>query len=173
MQQQQSISLPTNWLLILKAYCELLRWSWGRSNNGLIFSSIECPRTLRASDSRCTCITVFFCSTIPPNLRSVVYCHAMSQGGAAEWEWAFSKYAVENVAVEKVKLLSSLGCTTEVYLLERSGSDRIFSCPAKPEACWSEDNCKELIFETLAHCAPNWNQDSHCGKLNALTGEPS
>ncbi|XP_067940049.1 aminopeptidase Ey-like isoform X2 [Watersipora subatra] len=58
-------------------------------------------------------------NSIHPNARSVVYCHGVKAGGAAEWEFIFKEFQEANVAAEQIKLLQSLGCTNELWLLQR------------------------------------------------------
>ncbi|KAB0800625.1 hypothetical protein PPYR_05232 [Photinus pyralis] len=56
---------------------------------------------------------------IPKELRSVVYCTAVKHGGEAEWNFLWNQYKTTNTATEKSLILSTLGCTREVWLLER------------------------------------------------------
>lgn len=57
--------------------------------------------------------------TVPPNLKSTVYCTAIREGGEAEWDFAFHKYLNTNSGTERELLLSSLGCASEPWLLSR------------------------------------------------------
>ncbi len=55
---------------------------------------------------------------IPPNMRSIVYCHGMkSVGDKAVWEWMFDLYKKEANAQEKLKLMRGLTCISEPWLL--------------------------------------------------------
>jgi len=56
---------------------------------------------------------------ISPNLRDTAYCYAVKQGDEAVWDFIFEKFQNENVAGEQIKLLRSLGCTDEMWLLQR------------------------------------------------------
>lgn len=56
---------------------------------------------------------------VPLDLRSVVYCTAVRLGGEREWNFLWKRYAVSNVGTEKVMILSSLGCSREIWLLQR------------------------------------------------------
>ncbi|CAF91423.1 unnamed protein product, partial [Tetraodon nigroviridis] len=56
---------------------------------------------------------------IHPNLRSIIYCHAVAAGRTEEWEFAWEKSQTTNSTVEKEHLLRALSCTTEVWLLNR------------------------------------------------------
>lgn len=56
---------------------------------------------------------------IHPNLKSVVYCTAIRNGGVKEWDFAWQRYLKTNVASEKDLLLGALGCTRETWLLTR------------------------------------------------------
>ena len=50
----------------------------------------------------------------------MVYCTAIREGGEEEWEFAWGRYQAANVASEKSRLLSALGCTGEIWMLSRS-----------------------------------------------------
>ncbi|XP_073328901.1 aminopeptidase N-like [Pagrus major] len=56
---------------------------------------------------------------IHPNLRSTVYCNAIAAGGAAEWEFAWSKFKNASIAIEADKLRYALACTKQPWLLNR------------------------------------------------------
>ncbi|XP_070763201.1 aminopeptidase N-like [Enoplosus armatus] len=56
---------------------------------------------------------------IHPNLRSTVYCNAISAGGAKEWEFAWSHFKNATIASEAEKLRSALACTKQPWLLNR------------------------------------------------------
>ncbi|XP_037798441.1 aminopeptidase N-like [Penaeus monodon] len=58
-------------------------------------------------------------SIISPIVKSSVYCHAIAEGGAAEWAFGLNQYLRSNVASEKAKLLYGLGCSKEVTVLTR------------------------------------------------------
>lgn len=57
---------------------------------------------------------------IHPNLRSTVYCNAITAGGAKEWEFAWSQFKNATIAIEADKLRSALACTKQPWLLNRS-----------------------------------------------------
>ncbi|CAB3384998.1 Hypothetical predicted protein [Cloeon dipterum] len=56
---------------------------------------------------------------IPVELRSVVYCNAVESGGEPAWDFVWRRFLSSNVAAEKSKLLSALGCAREMWLLHR------------------------------------------------------
>jgi hypothetical protein len=56
---------------------------------------------------------------IPPDLRSVVYCSALSNGGEEEWSFLWDQYNNTNVATDQVLILAALGCTSNTSLLNR------------------------------------------------------
>ncbi|XP_037950077.1 aminopeptidase N-like [Teleopsis dalmanni] len=56
---------------------------------------------------------------IPTDLRSVVYCTAMRHGNDDDWHFLWLRYKNSNVAAEKKTIISALGCTREVWLLQR------------------------------------------------------
>ena len=54
------------------------------------------------------------------NLKYQTYCNAIDDGGEEEWDFAWERYQNSHVASEKATILSSLACTKEVWLLNRS-----------------------------------------------------
>ncbi|CAG9766839.1 unnamed protein product [Ceutorhynchus assimilis] len=56
---------------------------------------------------------------IPKDLAGVIYCTALKYGGENEWNFLWHKYKQSNVATEKSNLLNILGCTREIWLLNR------------------------------------------------------
>lgn len=56
---------------------------------------------------------------VPINLRQTVYCTSIRHGNDADWEFLWTRYKNSNVAAEKRTMLFSLGCTREVWLLQR------------------------------------------------------
>jgi len=53
------------------------------------------------------------------NLKYETYCNAISDGSDEEWDFAWQRYKGSHVASEKSTILSALGCTKEVWLLNR------------------------------------------------------
>jgi hypothetical protein len=62
---------------------------------------------------------VFYCFRISPDLRSVVYCSALINGKADDWNFLWQKYLESNVATDQVLILNALGCTTNPDLLNK------------------------------------------------------
>lgn len=56
---------------------------------------------------------------IPTDLRSVVYCVGIKTGGQDAWEFLWERYKKSNVGNEQNVILSSLGCSREVWILNR------------------------------------------------------
>jgi len=56
---------------------------------------------------------------ISPDLRSVVYCSALINGGEEEWNFLWNQYQNTAVATDQVLILNALGCTTKPDLLNR------------------------------------------------------
>lgn len=56
---------------------------------------------------------------IHPNLRSTVYCNAISRGGEEEWEFAWEQFKNATLVNEADKLRAALACTNQVWLLNR------------------------------------------------------
>ena len=61
----------------------------------------------------------FFDSIISPNIKSTVYCSAIKHGGDEEWNFAWDRLQASNVATEKDKLLSALGCSNNTATLTK------------------------------------------------------
>ncbi|XP_041037659.1 aminopeptidase N-like [Carcharodon carcharias] len=58
-------------------------------------------------------------NSIPPSLRSVIYCRSVSEGGEAEWEFAWRMLERATTAVEAQNLRYSLACSVDDELLTR------------------------------------------------------
>ncbi|KAM8705010.1 hypothetical protein ACLKA7_009465 [Drosophila subpalustris] len=58
-------------------------------------------------------------SSVPKNIRSVVYCVALREGGSTEFEALYQKFKTESVATEETLLQNSFGCVKEQSLIER------------------------------------------------------
>ncbi|XP_042901838.1 aminopeptidase N [Parasteatoda tepidariorum] len=58
-------------------------------------------------------------NVIPPNLRSVVYCSAVKNGGEDVWNFIWEQYKKAQIASEKDKFMYSLACAKEPWLLTR------------------------------------------------------
>ncbi|CAO2614102.1 Aminopeptidase N [Lemmus lemmus] len=56
---------------------------------------------------------------IHPNLRSTVYCNAISFGGEAEWDFAWAQFRNATLVNEADKLRTALTCSKEVWILNR------------------------------------------------------
>nr|CAD7575715.1 unnamed protein product [Timema californicum] len=50
-------------------------------------------------------------SSIPPDVRTVVYCNALRQGGEVEWDFLWEQYLTSEVSTEQALILGVLGCT--------------------------------------------------------------
>ncbi|XP_008068818.1 aminopeptidase N [Carlito syrichta] len=56
---------------------------------------------------------------IHPNLRSAIYCNAISQGGEAEWNFAWEQFRHATLVNEADKLRAALACSNQVWILNR------------------------------------------------------
>ncbi|XP_072020377.1 aminopeptidase N-like [Amphiura filiformis] len=56
---------------------------------------------------------------ISPNLKSVVYCYGIKEGGQAEWEFGLERYQATSDSSEKNTWLYGLSCTQEPWILSR------------------------------------------------------
>lgn len=58
-------------------------------------------------------------SRIPRDLRGTIYCTALRNGDEHHWDFLWDRYLASNVGAEKTLILSSLGCTREVWILDK------------------------------------------------------
>lgn len=56
---------------------------------------------------------------VPVNIAPVVYCAAISEGTAQDWDFLWDKYKKADVAAEQVVILNALGCTKDPKLLKK------------------------------------------------------
>ncbi|XP_054279876.1 aminopeptidase N-like isoform X2 [Macrosteles quadrilineatus] len=56
---------------------------------------------------------------IPKDLRGIVYCQGVKEGGEEAWTFMWNRYRNSNVGTEQSLILGALGCTREVWLLNR------------------------------------------------------
>lgn len=56
---------------------------------------------------------------MPRELKSIIYCQGIKNGGVHEWDFLWKRYQLTNVESEKAKLLLALGCSSESRLLKR------------------------------------------------------
>ncbi|XP_039490659.1 aminopeptidase Ey-like [Drosophila santomea] len=56
---------------------------------------------------------------VPINLRSTVYCTAIREGSEEDWDFLWSRIEKSNVGSEKQTIIGSLGCSKEVWILQR------------------------------------------------------
>ena len=54
-----------------------------------------------------------------PNLKQIIACTAIREGGEEEWDFAFSRYNETNVAAEKASLLSAMSCSNQAWIIGR------------------------------------------------------
>ncbi|BFF91848.1 aminopeptidase N [Drosophila madeirensis] len=56
---------------------------------------------------------------VPLNLRGTIYCTSIRHGSDSDWEFLWARYKNSNVAAEKRTILTALGCSREVWILQR------------------------------------------------------
>ncbi|KAH3827009.1 hypothetical protein DPMN_128937 [Dreissena polymorpha] len=56
---------------------------------------------------------------VDPDIKSTVYCTALAEGTLDDWEFALTRYRIENLASEKSLLLAALACSRESWVLSR------------------------------------------------------
>ncbi|XP_058063365.1 aminopeptidase N [Anopheles bellator] len=64
-------------------------------------------------------MTDFRDNRIPPNLKEIIYCTSLRDGGVPEWNFAFDRYQETDSASEKELILNALGCTLKPWLLSK------------------------------------------------------
>ncbi|RVE53192.1 hypothetical protein evm_002025 [Chilo suppressalis] len=55
---------------------------------------------------------------VPANMRPWVYCVGLREGGAADFEYFWNQYLIEDLASEQVVMIQAAGCTTDKNSLE-------------------------------------------------------
>ncbi|KAL6107437.1 anpep [Pungitius sinensis] len=80
-------------------------------------------------------------NTIPPNLRSTVYCNAIAAGGTKEWEFAWSQFVQATIAIEADKLRSALACTKQPWLL-----NRFLEYTLEPDLIRKQDATSTIVY---------------------------
>ncbi|XP_066491470.1 aminopeptidase N [Tiliqua scincoides] len=58
-------------------------------------------------------------NSIPPNLRSTIYCNAIATGGEEAWDFAWKMFLNATVVSEADKLRGALTCSREPWILQR------------------------------------------------------
>lgn len=64
-------------------------------------------------------ISLSVISSIKPNMKDIVYCVAMREGGLPEWKFAHKQYLETTSASERETLLTAMGCTQKPWLLSK------------------------------------------------------
>ncbi|XP_059227561.1 aminopeptidase N [Mustela nigripes] len=82
---------------------------------------------------------------IYPNLRSIVYCNAVAQGGEEEWNFVWEQFRTATVVNEADKLRAALACTNQVWIL-----NRYLSYTMNPDLIRKQD-----VTSTLSSIASN------------------
>ncbi|XP_063230525.1 aminopeptidase N-like [Bacillus rossius redtenbacheri] len=57
--------------------------------------------------------------SVPPDLRSVVYCAGLRHGGEREWQFLWDRLGTTQVATEEGLIMTALGCTRNETLAHR------------------------------------------------------
>lgn len=88
-----------------------------------------------------------FCvhSSVPVDLRAVTYCTAIRQGGDREWKFLWTRYGKSNVGSERAMILNSLGCSREIWLLQR------YLDWTLDESTGVRKQDRSIVFSTVAH----------------------
>ncbi|XP_015604734.1 uncharacterized protein LOC107272255 [Cephus cinctus] len=97
-----------SWLTLLLRR-EILAWACRFGHENCISTSLQYFANWRANSSR----------PVPKNQRTVVYNTAIKYGSSDDWQFLWQKYLNANVAAEQTVILTALGCSENVTLLER------------------------------------------------------
>ncbi|XP_006740755.1 aminopeptidase N [Leptonychotes weddellii] len=82
---------------------------------------------------------------IHPNLRSIVYCNAVAQGGEEEWNFVWEQFQNATLVNEADKLRAALACSNQVWIL-----NRYLSYTMNPDLIRKQD-----VTSTLSSIASN------------------
>ncbi|XP_021536217.1 aminopeptidase N [Neomonachus schauinslandi] len=82
---------------------------------------------------------------IHPNLRSIVYCNAVAQGGEEEWNFMWEQFQNAMLVNEADKLRAALACSNQVWIL-----NRYLSYTMNPDLIRKQD-----VTSTLSSIASN------------------
>ncbi|KAJ8311772.1 hypothetical protein KUTeg_011127 [Tegillarca granosa] len=114
---------------------------------------------------------------IDTTVRSAVYCTAVSHGGVDEWMFAFNQYQKANVEHEKLRLLYSLACTKQVWLLSRlmqlsldTGYVRIHDAGSVLVALINNEIAASLVWDFVKE---NWKNISAIYSMHMVVPELS
>ncbi|XP_069322719.1 aminopeptidase N isoform X2 [Eulemur rufifrons] len=109
-------NITSNWTdvpeSLMDQYCEINAISTACSN-GLS----ECQQL--ASDLFRQWMENPSVNPIHPNLRTTIYCNAISLGGEEEWDFAWEQFQNATLVNEADKLRAGLACSREVWILNR------------------------------------------------------
>ncbi|XP_004398356.1 PREDICTED: aminopeptidase N [Odobenus rosmarus divergens] len=82
---------------------------------------------------------------INPNLRSIIYCNAIAQGGEEEWNFMWEQFQNATLVNEADKLRAALACSNQVWIL-----NRYLSYTRNPDLIRKQD-----VTSTLSSIASN------------------
>ncbi|XP_069796403.1 aminopeptidase N-like isoform X2 [Narcine bancroftii] len=91
---------------------------------------------------------------VPPSLRPVVYCRSVTEGGQAEWDFAWKMYELANSAAEAEILRYSLACSVNASVL-----DRYLSLTMMPWKIKRQDALATIVLvaQNINGKKPAWN----------------
>ena len=58
-------------------------------------------------------------SSVPSNLRNLVFSVGVITGGEEDWRWCHDQYTTTNIPSDRALLLSAMGDTTDIFLLQK------------------------------------------------------
>ncbi|XP_069796406.1 aminopeptidase Ey-like isoform X5 [Narcine bancroftii] len=96
----------------------------------------------------------FSLARVPPSLRPVVYCRSVTEGGQAEWDFAWKMYELANSAAEAEILRYSLACSVNASVL-----DRYLSLTMMPWKIKRQDALATIVLvaQNINGKKPAWN----------------
>ena len=93
----------------------------------------------------------YFCNSIVPDLKNIVYTAGVRYGGDTEWQFMWQRFENATVPSEQQKLLNALATTTDAGTIQRS-------------VLMGHDYCNPYYFwGTVAGWLEHWTQSRESG----------
>lgn len=90
---------------------EILKWTCAYGGEDCVETAIRTFKQWKQSPQEQ--------QTISPDVLDVVLCTGVAHGTSKDWDFVWERYLKEDLMSEKYRLLKSLACTREPWLLER------------------------------------------------------
>ncbi|NXL87046.1 AMPN Aminopeptidase, partial [Alectura lathami] len=113
------VSSP-NWLLLNLNVSGYFRVNYNQENWEQLLAQLSRNHQVIPVINRAQIIDdAFNLASIPPNLRSAIYCSAVATGGEEAWDFVWERFREATVVSEADKLRTALTCSTEPWILQR------------------------------------------------------